>query len=427
MPSFTAGVVRLLRTPEARIAAVLAVFVFAFSARVRANGDHNSERQNLGAEYFNVARALVDGRGFSDPFGEPSGPTAWVPPVYPAMLAGLLIVLKTKSATASAVVFLTNASLIFTGTTIYGLTRRSKTIFPPWLSVGFYLCWIGAYYYWFFCLTGDIWLLMLLFDFMIILLYQYLARGLLYPWLSGILGGVALLTGPALFFGWGAVVAVLGLRGSSDERRKWLLSATISVVIAMPWGVRNAVVFRRFIPVKSNLPYELYLANVGDKDGIYDAATFAQHPFVKLEERFVYTSLGETQYEAEKQTLFVHALRSHWPEYVRRVSNRLQAATIKYAPMTPDGNDTEPSALRRGIYALPFLCLFAAIGVPGAQQRLLQVFAVFYMTYLSVYVAVAFYMRYLLPITPLLVLSVVLGVDQFVRRIRSTQPGAAGA
>src|SRR5207248_7161169 len=56
-----------------------------FKAYVNAN--HNN---HLGAEYFNIAKAMVAGEGFANPFGIQTGPTAWMPPVLPTILAGLL-------------------------------------------------------------------------------------------------------------------------------------------------------------------------------------------------------------------------------------------------------------------------------------------------------------------------------------------------
>ena len=41
----------------------------------------------FGWEYGFVAESLVRGRGFSDPFGVPSGPTAWMPPAPVALVA----------------------------------------------------------------------------------------------------------------------------------------------------------------------------------------------------------------------------------------------------------------------------------------------------------------------------------------------------
>src|SRR5205823_9577198 len=52
----------------------------------RAYADFNMN-DHLGAEYMNVARALVAGKGFADPFEEPTGPTAWMPPAFPCLLA----------------------------------------------------------------------------------------------------------------------------------------------------------------------------------------------------------------------------------------------------------------------------------------------------------------------------------------------------
>ena len=46
-------------------------------------------RNHLGAEYDCIAQAIRAGRGFSDPFHEPTGPTAWMPPVMPYLMAGI--------------------------------------------------------------------------------------------------------------------------------------------------------------------------------------------------------------------------------------------------------------------------------------------------------------------------------------------------
>src|SRR5262245_64453183 len=81
------------------ITAVFACSIYAnlsFTVKDRANHryfppfqphvDANWNRA-LGGEYINIARSLVAGEGFSHPFGEATGPTAWQPPVLPALLA----------------------------------------------------------------------------------------------------------------------------------------------------------------------------------------------------------------------------------------------------------------------------------------------------------------------------------------------------
>src|SRR5689334_4570267 len=53
-------------------------------------GVNANDNGHLGAEYFNIARSLTAGQGFANPFPEATGPTAWMPPVLPLLLAGLL-------------------------------------------------------------------------------------------------------------------------------------------------------------------------------------------------------------------------------------------------------------------------------------------------------------------------------------------------
>ena len=50
---------------------------------------NRNDNRHLGAEYLNIAKAMVDGDGFANPFHEKTGPTAWMPPVLPAILAVL--------------------------------------------------------------------------------------------------------------------------------------------------------------------------------------------------------------------------------------------------------------------------------------------------------------------------------------------------
>ena len=53
--------------------------------RVR-RGDDNFE---FGWEMGRIARSIVQGQGFSNPYGGNTGPTAWEPPLYPYLMAGV--------------------------------------------------------------------------------------------------------------------------------------------------------------------------------------------------------------------------------------------------------------------------------------------------------------------------------------------------
>src|SRR2546423_266859 len=56
-----------------------------FAPGVNANGN-----RQLGGENYQIARSIVAGKGYANPFREATGPTAWMPPVLPTLLAGLL-------------------------------------------------------------------------------------------------------------------------------------------------------------------------------------------------------------------------------------------------------------------------------------------------------------------------------------------------
>src|SRR5579862_79565 len=80
----------------AAIATSLWLIVFAAMALRLAYGwDHVREAApqtltvHLQTETGFIAYSLVSGRGFSSPQGEESGPTAWLTPIYPLLIAGI--------------------------------------------------------------------------------------------------------------------------------------------------------------------------------------------------------------------------------------------------------------------------------------------------------------------------------------------------
>src|SRR5258707_147292 len=96
-----------LKTGEPWIAVALAAIIFVFSQNYGLFSSVPPFTKHLGGEYYNIALALARGYGYADPFGAHTGPTAWMPPLFPFLLAGLLLVLKKKVLVAQAVVWLT--------------------------------------------------------------------------------------------------------------------------------------------------------------------------------------------------------------------------------------------------------------------------------------------------------------------------------
>jgi hypothetical protein len=367
---------------------------------------------HLGAEYYNIALALVDGRGYADPFAELSGPTAWMPPLYPALLALLTVVLRDRALVAHAVVVLTVFALSAVGIMLFRMAKRSAVFVPAWVIVVGYVLWLWAFYSWFFFLTHDIWLHTLLIACLVALVHRYSLDGVVDRWRWGLLGGVSSLTSPAITFAWLTFSAVTWLR-SRAHRKVLLVSVAIACCMAAPWIVRNAWTFQRVIPTKSNLMYEAYQANYRYPNGIYDG-TWEEHPNESSIARFRYARVGEMAFIDDYARNFWLALKADPGRYLRNVYERALAVTLVH----PDQGTFDPPLkmqLRRLVYPVPFLALVVGILAGGRHRRFLIAVAVPWVAYLVPYVLVAFYLRYLLPLTAALMLVSFLCSDQLVQ------------
>jgi len=215
-------------------------------------------RNHLGGEYRCIAEALAAGRGFSDPFGVPTGPTAWMPPVFPVLMAVLLKILGEIQAVAAVVLTLHNLVLIYMGLLV--LRLASEPDHAPGsraLALALYTMAIICNYYYLFLYTHD----HLIVQFWICLFVDVADRqfgrvpGTLTTMAWGVVGGLSVLTSPVLGPVWAGLTVMFA--AAAKRIRQFAISFVIATAVIAPWIARNALVFHRFIPVKSNLAYEL--------------------------------------------------------------------------------------------------------------------------------------------------------------------------
>src|ERR1700761_689063 len=89
--------------------------------RIRPQEDH----LQFGWEMGRIARALAAGFGYADPFTGHSGPTAWSPPLYPLLIAGVFKIFGVYTAASAWVLLVINS--IFSAATssvIYEIASR---------------------------------------------------------------------------------------------------------------------------------------------------------------------------------------------------------------------------------------------------------------------------------------------------------------
>jgi len=263
-------------------------------------------------EAGNIAYALARGKGFSNVFRTETGPTAWLAPVYPLMVAAMFKVFGVFTARAFFACVALNilfssavcVPLFFVGKRIGGLGVAAGAawlwaVFPSAVMMPFEWIWDTS--------------LSALLAAMILWATLELAESEL--WLDwgvyGVLWGLALMTNPALgvllpfLLGW---VAFRGCGESAVRSKRVALAAGITILCCVPWTIRNYLAFHRFIPVRSNLPFELWL---GNNDIFDEHARNGRKSITRTEEARSYAQLGETAYMERKWQLAISFMRAH--------------------------------------------------------------------------------------------------------------------
>ncbi len=387
--------------------------------RLRQNANLNGHLVT-GTEYGHIARALLAGKGFTDPFGRPTGPTAWMPPVLPVLLAGLLWACDgNKDAVMAVVIVLQVLTLIGTGLLALEVARQTNRRLGTWAAAGVYGAALVCDFHLCFQFMHDCWLVLLALDLVVAGLCWLRPLG---GWKTaagwGLLGGFVALVNPAVALVWGAGSLALALRGRAWPR--FAVAAVAAAVVLAPWTVRNYLVFGRLVPVKSNLAYELYQSQCLQKDGLLQQSTFSHHPGAAggLEGR-QYTQLGEMAYLDRKREQFRAAVSADPVDFLDRVACRFLGATLWYEPLERAAEArNRPWTFRmcRLAFPLPFLgllvLLFTAARKPLCPAQWLVVGT--YVLYLLPYVVISYYDRYAVPLLGVKALLVVWGADRLL-------------
>jgi hypothetical protein len=247
----------------------------AHTYRIRLAEDH----LQFGWEMGRIARALVTGFGYADPFTGHSGPTAWVPPLYPLLLAGVFKIFGVYTATSAWVILTINS--IFSAATaplIYEIAARCFQPTGRAAKIALWSAWLWALYpaalqyavHW----VWDMSLTAFLFSAVIVLALRVRGIGEEVPepnpqttlrWsLFGLFWGmIALLNSTILLFL--PVCGIWMLLGAANKKGalgpaigKALIASVIFLACLAPWMIRNWNVFHALIPIRGNLGAELH-------------------------------------------------------------------------------------------------------------------------------------------------------------------------
>jgi hypothetical protein len=265
-------------------------------------------------ETGSIARSIATGNGFSNPFGRQTGPTAWLTPVYPLLVAAAFKMFGIF--TIRAFFFLVFLNILFSAAVcvpIFCVGKRVAggvasaaawlwALFPNAIMTPFEWIW-------------DTSLAALLAAALLWATLELAESQRLRDWCAyGLLWGFTLMTNPSL----GSLLPFLLCWAAYRSRRKagalpkngsWVtrpaMALGLAILCCVPWTIRNYAIFHRFVPLRSNFPLELYIGNNENYD---DKHPRYPGPITKERETVRYFRMGETPFmdeEMRKATKFI--------------------------------------------------------------------------------------------------------------------------
>ena len=315
----------------ARSPAAIAIAALALRAGFAWNYISHIQKQALAAIPFlfesgHIAHSLATGHGFGSPFRIETGPTAWMTPLYPLLLADLMRLFGgyTFATYLAAVTFNILASsavcipLFFAaqriaqdkpgGMKLAAATAWLWAIFPNAILLTFQSLWdtslsafLGAWLLWATLRVTD-------------------SKSRLEWGAYGFLWGIALMTNASFL----SLLPLL-LAWAAWRTKAWknaALLAGVVVLCCVPWTVRNYAVFHTLVPLRSVLGLQLWVGNnpqakvqwLGENHPIHDSA-----------EREKYVQMGEIAYMEEKRRAAVSYIFTHPAREAELIGGRFVA------------------------------------------------------------------------------------------------------
>lgn len=324
----------------------VACIAIGHTYRVRLINDHF----DFGFEAGRIAKSLVEGHGYANPFNGVSGPTAWLPPIYPLLLALAFKLFGVY--TNAAAFFVLTVDSVFSALIApavyeiaarcfdaYGIARRASTKAAP---VALWAGWLWAVYpaalqyavHWFWetsLSTG-------IFAWTIVLALRLRGTGLtsedaerdgagqLGRWAAfGALWALVALSNASILIGLPAAgLWIIWPKLKSLHIRQVIagpvLAGIVFAAVMSPWWIRNERVFGRFVATRSNFGAELYESVLPSHDGFPWGPTLPMWPGAPKFRQYV--QMGELRYSAMRKQQAVELIRENPKQFWKYADDR---------------------------------------------------------------------------------------------------------
>jgi 4-amino-4-deoxy-L-arabinose transferase-like glycosyltransferase len=271
----------------------------------------------FGWEMGRIAASLASGHGFSSPFGPATGPTAWEPPLYPYLTAGVFLIFGIYSRASAFVLLALNS--VFSALTCLPIFLIARRIFSGKVAVGSAWAWALLPNVLFWC-TRAIWetsLAALLLTTIFWLALTLEERDGWAPWLQfGLLWGLTALSSTSLLSFLPAAGLWAWFRRARRGKRSLagvVLASVVFFACITPWLVRNYQTFGKFIFIRDNFGAELRLGNGNGADGTLMLYLDATHDPYAMRQ---FQAMGELPYIAMRKQQALDYIRADYGRFV---------------------------------------------------------------------------------------------------------------
>src|SRR5277367_1206932 len=387
-------------------------------------------------ESGNIAHSLAIGHGFSSPFRVDTGPTAWMTPLFPLLLAGIFRLFGAYTFHAWAATVLFNIScctlacmpIYFAGKRIGGIALGAGAawlwaVFPNAILLPVESMWdasISAL-----LVATILWATLALAE-------SESDSQRLRGWCAyGLLWGIALMFNATLAALFPFLAGWLVYR-ARQEKREWFKNAAAAVVIiilcCVPWTIRNYRVFHQFVPLRSVLGLQLWL---GNNDQTQDIFRGDLHPIYNTPEREQYISLGELAYMQQKKQEAIAYMFSHPGREAHLILDRAISIWSGGTPYPLEDFIGTPSLRFRGILAFNLVAALGTLCGIIILFRERSPFAVpiaaFPLIYPWAYYLTLALPRYRLPIDPIVMLLLAICIQRLAQKFARAKSPATDA
>lgn len=302
--------------PIVGLALLLRIAVVVLVARSHSTHWFFDQATELGR----LAESLRTGHGLSSPFGGSTGPSAFLSPGYPAIIAAVFAIFGAYSSAAEVAILL--LQILFGVATVVVAMLLSRRMFSvSTANTAGLICALCPPALFLPTLFWETSLSILLATSLVALAVLCAEDSSTKYWLGMSLGSaVALAVNPSLLtivvcgFGW----AIYRARTKSPVAAG--AAAILCLALSAPWAVRNFNQLHAFIPLRSNLGYELWQGNRADSDGFFLAEL---HPNVNAAEFRRYELLGEVGYMHEKLAMAEDRIAGNRVWFARLTAKRI--------------------------------------------------------------------------------------------------------